>query len=216
MERWCGILETNEEVTMANHTFDNAMEARRSVYAIGKDVSVSDTEIRTLVEHALVQVPSAFNGQSARVVLLFGQAHAKLWDIVMETLRKVVPADHFGQTEEKINGFKAGHGTILYFDDTETTGAFMEKFTSYKDNFPVWAEQANGMLQYAIWVSLADVGIGASLQHYNPLIDDEVKKTWNLPSSWKLISQMPFGKVLEKPEPKDSLPVDQRIKVFSK
>jgi predicted oxidoreductase (fatty acid repression mutant protein) len=92
----------------------------------------------------------------------------------------------------------------------------MEKFTSYKDNFPVWAEQANGMLQYAIWVSLADVGIGASLQHYNPLIDDEVKKTWNLPSSWKLISQMPFGKVLEKPEPKDSLPVDQRIKVFSK
>lgn len=36
-------------------------------------------------------------------------------------------------------------------------------------------------------------GAGASLQHYNPLIDDAVAAEWKLPASWKLISQMPVG-----------------------
>lgn len=40
---------------------------------------------------------------------------------------------------------------------------------------------------------LEDTGLGASLQHYNPLIDDEVRKRWSLPREWKLIAQMPFG-----------------------
>ena len=39
---------------------------------------------------------------------------------------------------------------------------------------------------------LEDAGMGASLQHYNPLSDDEVRKAWNLPGDWKLVAQMPF------------------------
>ena len=31
---------------------------------------------------------------------------------------------------------------------------------------------AAGMLQLAVWTALAEKGLGASLQHYNPLIDD--------------------------------------------
>ena len=34
---------------------------------------------------------------------------------------------------------------------------------------------------YHMDYSLEAAGLGASLQHYNPLIDDEVKKAWNLP-----------------------------------
>ncbi|NFV72581.1 nitroreductase, partial [Clostridium botulinum] len=37
-------------------------------------------------------------------------------------------------------------------------------------------------------------GFGASLQHYNELIEEDVKKEWNIPNNWKLIAQMPFGK----------------------
>jgi predicted oxidoreductase (fatty acid repression mutant protein) len=51
------------------------------------------------------------------------------------------------------------------------------------------------MVQFAVWSALANEGIGASLQHYNELIEDEVKKTFALEKKWKLISQMPFGKV---------------------
>jgi predicted oxidoreductase (fatty acid repression mutant protein) len=44
-----------------------------------------------------------------------------------------------------------------------------------------------------VWTALAEAGIGASLQHYAPLIDAEVARTWDVPLSWKLRAQMPFG-----------------------
>lgn len=31
--------------------------------------------------------------------------------------------------------------------------------------------------------------MGANLQYYNPLIDDEVKKTWDIPSDRELTAQ---------------------------
>ena len=103
----------------------------------------------------------------------------------MNTLRKVVPAGNFETTENKIKGLANSYGTVLFFDSTRTTKELMEKFPLYRDNFPVWAEQANGMLQFAIWSLLAEQGLGASLQHYNPLIDEEVKTVFEIPKSWK-------------------------------
>ena len=47
--------------------------------------------------------PSAFNSQTARLVVLFGEAHNKLWDITTETLRKVVGDGDF--QERNKNGF---------------------------------------------------------------------------------------------------------------
>lgn len=195
-------------------TFQEAMKDRRTYYAIGEGSPVSDERIREAVEQAVLNVPSAFNSQSARVVLLFGSAHQKLWNIVMETLRSIVPPESFAKTEEKINSFAAGHGTVLYFDETETTNALMEQFPAYRDNFPVWAQQANGMLQFAVWTLLEQEGLGASLQHYNPLIDDAVKTEWKLPQSWKLVAEMPFGEPTGTPRQKEFLPLDQRLTVF--
>ena len=34
---------------------------------------------------------------------------------------------------------------------------------------------------------------------YNPLIDEEVRRTWNLPEHWHLIAEMPFGLPIGKP-----------------
>ena len=47
------------------------------------------------------------------------------------------------------------------------------------------------MHQFAIWTMLEDAGLGASLQHYNPLIDEKVQNEWKLNPNWKLIAQMP-------------------------
>ena len=68
-----------------------------------------------------------------------------------------------------------------------------QKFPLYADNFPIFSEHSAGMAQYAVWTALAEAGIGASLQHYAPLIDAEVARTWDVPASWKLRAQMPFG-----------------------
>ncbi len=70
------------------------------------------------------------------------------------------------------------------------------------------------MLQYIIWTGLAAMGIGANLQHYNPLIDTEVAKAFNLPPNWKLVAQMPFGIALGEAPVKEMIPPEQRRKVF--
>ena len=194
--------------------FNQAIENRRSIYAIGKESPISDQEIQNIVEHAVKHVPSSFNSQSARVVILRKEQHDKLWDITKETLRKIVPAESFAATEEKLNAFKNGYGTLLFFEDQAVVEGLQENFALYKDNFPVWSLQSSGMLQFTIWTALEEVGLGASLQHYNPLIDDQVKAEWGLPDKWKLLAQMPFGKVLAPAGEKNFLPLEARVKVF--
>lgn len=190
------------------------VEDRRSIYSISKEPVVSDDIIEEVIEYAVKHTPSAFNSQSARVVLLLGGQHDKLWDITKEALRKRVPADKFGPTEEKINSFRNGYGTVLFFEDSSVVESLQEQFPSYKDNFPIWSQHSNGMLQYVIWTALGVEGFGASLQHYTELIEADVEKEWNLPTKWKLIAQMPFGKPTADPAEKQFQPLDERIKVF--
>ena len=151
--------------------FIEKLKARRSQYALTSESPVSDQEIVKTVEDVTVQVPSAFNSQPQRAVVLFGDANQKLWNIVKETLRKVVSDDEaFKATEAKINAFAAGHGTVLFYDDTDVTKQLQKNFPTYAANFPGFARDAAGMLQLAVWTALAEKGLGASLQHYNPLI----------------------------------------------
>lgn len=197
-------------------SFKDALKSRRTFYQIDNKSTLSDKEIGDLIRFAVEYVPSAFNSQTTRVVLLTGNAHEKLWAIVKDTLRKLVPADAFVKTEQKIDGsFSCGYGTVLYFEDMSIVRGLQESFPAYKDNFPVWAEQTDAMHQLVIWTMLEDAGMGASLQHYNPLIDGEVRKTWNLPDDWKLIAQMPFGIPVAQPGPKEVMSLDKRVFEFT-
>ncbi len=195
-------------------SFLEAVKNRRSVYGISKEKLVSEEKIQELVKELMLHTPSAFNSQSARVVLLFDEQHDKLWDMTSYVLKKIVPEEAFAQTQEKLDGFKGGYGTLLFFEDQSVVEGLQEAFSLYKDNFPVWSLQSSGMLQYAIWTQLSDLGLGASLQHYNPLIDEEVKKEWSIPDKWKLLAQMPFGKAVEHAGDKAFSPIEERIKVF--
>jgi hypothetical protein len=195
--------------------FLDAVKDRRTVYAIGKDSPVSDERIQELVSFAVKHAPSAFNSQSARVVLLLGAQHEQLWDIAKAELKKIVPPEAFKATEDKINGaFRSGHGTILYFEDMSVVEGLQKSFPTYKDNFPVWSNQSSGMLQYVVWTALETEGLGASLQHYSPLIDAQVKAKWNIPANWKLIAQMPFGNPLARPGDKEFGPLEPRVQVY--
>nr|WP_300006301.1 nitroreductase family protein [Tissierella sp.] len=194
--------------------FYDAVEERRSYYAISKDPIVSDDKLEEIIQHAVKHTPSAFNSQTARVVLLLGKSHAKLWDITKEALRKVVPEGSFAPTEEKINSFDAGYGTILFFEDYDTVESLQKEFPLYKDNFPVWSMESSGMNQLNIWTALDMEGYGASLQHYNELIEDEVKKEWNMPASWKMRAQMPFGKPMSNPGDKEFDSLEHRVVVY--
>lgn len=191
-----------------------AIAKRRTVYGISKESVVSDEKIKEIVEQAVKHTPSAFNSQSARVVLLLGNEHDKLWELTKDTLRKIVPADQFGQTEAKIDSFKGGYGSVLFFEDNSIVESLQQQFALYKDNFPVWSQQSSGMHQLVVWTALELEGFGASLQHYGELIEAGVKKEWNVPDGWKLIAQMPFGKPTAEPDAKQYQPLENRVKVF--
>ncbi len=199
---------------MTDKTFLQLVRNRRSIYGLNSSSPISDEAIAELVGSILREAPSAFNCQSQSVALLFGARHQQLWNIVKDALRKIVPATQFKPTEDKIDSFAAGYGTILFFDDTEVTTGLCNEYPTYRENFPIWADQANGMLQFAIWCQLAEVGLGASLQHYGNLIEAEVTKAFDLPSSWRMIAQMPFGGITAPPGAKDYLPVAERLRVF--
>jgi len=194
--------------------FMEAVKERRSYYGISKEQVSSDERIIEIVKEAVKYTPSSFNSQSARAIVLLDKQHDRFWDITMEALRKIVPAEAFGDTEAKINSFKSGYGTVLYFEDQDVVRGLQEQFALYKDNFPIWSQQSSGMLQMVVWTALEDEGFGVSLQHYGELVDADVKKEWNIPDSWKFIAQMPFGKPTVQPDAKQFNMLEEHMKVF--
>lgn len=196
-------------------TFKEALRHRRSYYALTAEVPVTDVQIEQIVRFALQQVPSAFNSQTTRIVLLLHEHHEKLWLIVKQILRGIVPEESFAQTEQKIDrGFLGGYGTVLFFEDASVVRHLQQQFPLYAGNFPIWSEHTSAMHQMAVWTLLEDAGLGASLQHYNPLIDRQVREEWSLPEEWRLVAQMPFGLPAEEPGEKSIEPLDARMRVF--
>jgi len=176
-----------------SNAFIDALKQRRTQYALGRNVSQSKETLAALIQEAIKHAPSSFNSQTSRAVILFGDESQQVWRIATEEVRKVAPAEGFEKTEAKLASFAAGVGTVLFYEDQDVVRSLQEKFALYAENFPVWSEQASGMAQLAVWSALANAGVGASLQHYNPLIDAAVAARWQVPASWKLRAQMPFG-----------------------
>nr|MBC9708934.1 nitroreductase family protein [Enterococcus sp.] len=192
----------------------DTLKNRRSIYHLGRNVSLSNEELTTLIKEAIKESPTAFNAQSTRAVILFGDAHEKLWEITEEALRPLTPAEAFPNTQNKLAGFKNGYGTVLFFKDTDVVKGLQEQFELYADNFPDWSEQSNGIATANTWVALVDKGLGANLQHYNPVIDEAVAKEWNIPSNWKLRSQLVFGSPETPAGEKEYMNDADRFRVF--
>ena len=195
-------------------TFLDQMEKRRTIYAIGKNVNLEQAKIDQIITQTVKLSPSAFNSQSSRVVKLFGESHEKFWNIVLETLRKIVPEQAFAGTAAKIQSFAAGYGTVLFYEDQDVVKSLQENFAAYADNFPIWSEHSTAIAQFAVWTALSEQNIGASLQHYNPIIDEEVAQTFDIPSNWKLRAQLVFGSIEAAAGDKEFMNDDLRFKTF--
>lgn len=176
-------------------TFASLAEKRRTSYTLGKTLPVSDEIVIETIKEAIRQAPSAFNSQSSRALILLGKEHEKFWELTREQLRKLVPADKFQPTSDKIDSFAAAAGSVLFFEDQDVVKGLQESFPAYADNFPIWSEHSTGIAQYAVWLALAEKGLGVNLQHYNPLVDADVQAEWNVPASWTLRAQMNFGSI---------------------
>ena len=81
---------------------------RRTYYQINKELPVDAAVVKDVVEKATELVPDAFNMKSACVVLALGAKQDELWDVIYDAFGGKV-------TRAKIDSFKAGAGTVLYF-----------------------------------------------------------------------------------------------------
>lgn len=196
------------------NNFIELMKERRSVYSLGNNIKKSKEELNALVLRAVELSPSSFNSQSSRVVILWGDHSHKLWNIAKDELKVLISEEAFKSTSEKLDSFARGSGTILFFEDSRVIDKLQEQFPSYADNFPLWSEQSSGMAQFAVWAALTEAGLGASLQHYSPLIDEKTRETFNISSDWKLKAQMPFGSIEDLPSAKDFMPHSERFIIF--
>ncbi|WVF65617.1 hypothetical protein IAT40_000347 [Kwoniella sp. CBS 6097] len=179
----------------------SAAEARRSYYVINNKCPYKQKDIVTLVQRCLLHTPSMFNMQSTRVVILFGDHHRKLWDLVSlslgdEILRKRpnVAYQHFDTVKDKINTLKKGYGTILFFEDDAVVDETARQYPAYEPRLRTWASQSSAMAQCAVWLALTELPlrVGTTLQHYFPN-RVEMQKIWNIPQGWEMTGQMPFG-----------------------
>lgn len=195
-------------------SFIQILKKRRSIYGLGNQLDKTSNEIIDLVKEVVRESPTAFNSQTQRVVFLFGNSHKKLWTITEEALRPLTPAESFSNTQEKLKGFSAATGTILFFEDTDIVTNLQKQFPLYADNFPIWSEQASGLTQANVWTALAQENIGANLQHYNPVIDEAVASEWKIPVSWKLRAQLIFGSIEATAGEKEYMENEERFLTF--
>lgn len=196
-----------------NNTFLESVALRRTIYDLGSSLPVSKETVTKTIQEAVRTSPSAFNSQSARAVILYGDESKKLWKIVLDALMKIVPKDQAADTKSKIAAFDSGAGTVMVFEDMSVVKKLQDDFPIYKDNFALWSHHGTGLTQFSIWTALANIKVGASLQHYGNLIEEEVRKTWGLPSSWSLIAQMPFGSINSPAGEKTYQPIEKRVLV---
>ncbi|MGE4571552.1 MAG: nitroreductase family protein [Candidatus Izemoplasmatales bacterium] len=191
--------------------FLQALKSRHSEYVLSKNIDITEDTLTSYLKDILQYTPSAFNSESQRIVLLTQEKHDLLWEQLIEIMKGIVKGEQFENTKNKINAFKAAYGTILFFDDTSVTKKLQEKFPLYSENFAKWSIEQNGMLQSNVWVGLRTKNIGASLQHYNELINDFVKKSFDIPETWELRAQMPFGHIEELASEKPHIEINKRF-----
>ena len=134
--------------------FLEALEVRRSIYSLSPTSHVPDERIKAVVEHALLHIPSAFNSQTSRCLLLLGNEHQKLWGEIGNILKPTMPAKQWEFFGPKIEEYKSGYGCCIFFDDMTAWKDIEEnlgpqRWNNVKGMTEEWTQHSVGMLQYA-------------------------------------------------------------------
>lgn len=91
-----------------------AVESRRTYYQLTNESTIADARIKELVAHTVKHVPSAFNSQTSRLVVVLKEKHEELWDAIMEVYKVQLPADKFEHAKGRMVGFRKAYGTVSF------------------------------------------------------------------------------------------------------
>lgn len=109
----------------ATSTLLELVKGRRTYYGLKAESPISDDAIERIVQDSVLHVPSSFNTQTSRVVLLLKEEHKKVWDIAIKAIEGLVAAGHVpkesfeSSTKPKLESFRAAYGTVCIFGDRD-------------------------------------------------------------------------------------------------
>lgn len=189
------------------------IKRRRTIYDISNRIDISDAELESILNDCLLYAPTGFDARSDRMILVLGEKHDEVWDLITKRVKESTPRENIEPALKKIEKLRGGYGTVLFFEDKAIIKRLQTQFADYASYFNSWSQQGNGMLQYLVWLALSQEGIGASLQHYNVLIAKDIRKLFDLPDSYFLVSQMPFGNPNSIPADHKAHPKGAKVRV---
>ncbi|KAL2838611.1 Nitroreductase-like protein [Aspergillus pseudoustus] len=209
-------------MSASGNPFLAAIESRISCYSLTKTSPIPDSRLQEIVNTVIQHTPSPFNVQSARAVVLLHDNHDAFWDTADARVKESVPEAVYQALSQRIAGFKAAYGSVLFFEDQGALEELGSKNASVQHMLAEGSHHSSGMHQFAVWTALELEGLGCNLQHYNflPSIVDAVKEKWNLPSTWALHAQLVFGAPdeaaggLVRKRERTYLPLEERVRVL--
>lgn len=202
------------------HALD-VLKTRRSIYALNKEMPITEAEAVELIKASVRAAPSPLDFQTTRVCVLTGQHHDALWNTIKDALRMVTDPEKAAAGAKRIDTcFRSGYGTVLFFED-ERAVQEMRQFNEVtakgqaRDNhyYRILCECSDAAAQLAVWSVLAKAGVGASVQHYQTIAAERVRKMFRVPHWWTLNSMMPFGGVGAPAGTKSYLSIESRFLV---
>lgn len=187
---------------------------RRTQYAIGKNTDLTNEEIANRITEIVKDVPTAFNSQTSRIAIVFGEDSVKLWDLILDVQKDVLQGEMWDMMSGVMEGAKNGVGTVLFFEDLDA----VEKLPVNGTRGEAYKQNNNANNQYATWLGLTELGLGGSLQHFNvgyeQGFDKSVKELLDLPERWELQAQMPFGSIEGEVAEKEYIADNERVRVI--
>jgi len=194
--------------------FVNLLAKRRTIYALGDNSQYSNEEIADRIREVVKQAPSAFNSQTSRAVVLFGDANEKFWDHIYDVQKDVLQGDMWDMMSGVMVGAKDAVGTVLFFEDLNA----VEQMPAQGVRQEAYKQNNNANAQYAVWLALAELDLGGSLQHFNvgyeQGFDKGTKELFDLPESYEMLAQLPFGSVEQEVGEKEHIDTNEQVKVF--
>ena len=146
--------------------------------------------------------------------MLFYEAHSKFWNHIYDVQKDILDGGIKDWMTGVVNGAKNGIGTVLFFEDKDA----VKEMPTNEARQEAYKQNNNANAQYAIWLALTEMDLGANLQHFNvgyeQGFDKATKEMFSLPESYEMLAQMPFGSIEQEAKVKDKIDPDVQVKVF--
>ncbi|HHV03697.1 MAG TPA: nitroreductase [Bacteroidales bacterium] len=188
---------------------------RLSQYHLGSKAEHSIEEIAQYLAEVANQAPSAMNIQASRLVVLQGEDHKKFWELIKDTQKNVLSEDMFDWFMGVYNGAVSGLGTVLFFEDRAVYENFPNPNPTAREKIKM---RNSAIIQYGTWLALTDLGYGASMQHNNlgfeEGYDRPVRELFDLPDTWEMTAQMPFGSIETPDESKEKISLETQLRLL--